>query len=151
MRGFEVVKDFAIKYDEKEVKMPCRATKTAAGYDFYSPIEISIPSGKSEVIWSNIKAYMEDDEFLALVVTSGMGKKGLILSNALGIIDSDYYGNVNTDGNIGFRITNLSDDTYTFKKGEKIGQGIFMKYLVADNDNCTGDIRVGGFGSTVKN
>ena len=148
MRGFEIVKDFAIKYDAKNIILPIRATKTSAGYDFYSPIEISIPSGCSEVIWSNIKAYCEDDEFLMLVVTSGMGKRGLILSNGVGIVDSDYYGNESTDGNIGFRITNLGKETYTFKKGEKIGQAIFMKYLIADQDNCTGNARTGGFGST---
>ncbi len=150
MRKFEIVRDFAIKYNvsRDDIIMPIRATKFAAGYDFFSPIEITIPSMASEVVWSNIKADMLDDEFLMLAVTSGMGKRGLILSNAIGVIDKDYYSNDNTDGNIGFWITNLGSESYTIKVGEKIGQGIFVKYLTTDVDNCKGLIRDGGFGST---
>ena len=150
MRGFERVQDFAIKYDEKDIIMPVRATKTSAGYDFFSPIEFSIPAGESEIVWTNIKSFMNDDEFLMLAVTSGMGKRGLILSQAVGIVDSDYYSNESNDGNIGFRITNLGKETYNFKKGEKVGQGIFVKYLMADEDNCLQATRVGGYGSTDK-
>jgi len=148
MRKFEIVKDFAIQYNNKDVIMPIRATYNSAGYDFFSPIEITIPSGESEVIWTNIKVACNSDEFFMLAVTSGMGKRGLMLPNSVGIIDSDYFENVNNDGNIGFRIYNLGKEPYTFKKNEKIGQGIFMKYLCADIDNCKQATRQGGFGST---
>ena len=148
MRGFEIVKDFAIKYNNKDITMPVRATRTSAGYDFFSPIELTIASGESEIIWTNIKSFMNTDEFLMLAVTSGMGKRGLILSNAIGVIDSDYYQNENNDGNIGFRLTNLGKNPYTFKVGEKIGQGIFFKYLTCDQDNFKDVKRQGGFGST---
>jgi len=150
MRFFEKVKDFAIKYDEHEITMPVRATLNSAGYDFFSPIEINIPAGSAEIIWTNIKACCNEDEFLMLCVTSGMGKRGLILSNGIGVIDSDYYSNENNDGNIGFRLHNLGKEDYLIKKGEKIGQGIFFKYLPADIDNCTNAVRKGGFGSTDK-
>ena len=148
MRKFEKVRDFAIKYDCKEVRLPVRATKYSAGYDFYSPIELTIPAGKSDIIWTNIKADCNPDEFLMLAVTSGMGKRGIILSNGIGVVDKDYYSNESNDGNIGFRLHNLGIEPYTFKVGEKIGQGIFVKYFVAEEDNCTNAIRSGGFGST---
>ncbi len=150
MRKFERVREDAIKYDVKpdDIIMPIRATKFAAGYDFFSPIEITIPSMKSELIWSNIKADMLEDEVLFIAVTSGMGKRGLIMSSAIGIIDKDYYSNANNDGNIGFRITNLGSEDYTIKVGEKIGEGVFLKYLTTDIDNCQGIVRDGGFGST---
>ena len=83
-----------------------------------------------------------------LAVTSGMGKRGIILSNGIGVVDKDYYSNESNDGNIGFRLHNLGIEPYTFKVGEKIGQGIFVKYFVAEEDNCTDAIRSGGFGST---
>jgi len=94
---------------------------------------------------------MNDDEYLMLCVTSGMGKKGIKLANGVGIVDADYYSNAKNDGNLGFLLQNLSSTDYVIKTGDKIGQGIFMKYLVVDNEAEISNERVGGFGSTVKN
>ena len=150
MRKFEVVKKEALKYDIVPQKMPARATKTSAGYDFYSPIDITIMPKTMEMIWTNIKAQFEPDEVLLLCVTSGMGKNGIMVANTLGVIDSDYYGNISNDGNMGFRLYNYSDQPYVIKAGDKIGQGVFMKYLTVDDEEEITTERVGGFGSTVK-
>ena len=48
-----------------------------------------------------------------------------------------------------FAFYNYKDEPTVIKKGETIGQAIFMKYLIADNDKADG-IRTGGFGSTDK-
>lgn len=64
-------------------------------------------------------------------------KKNLALANTTGIIDSDYYGNPDNDGNIGFKLRNLSDKTVVINKGEKVVQGIFVKYLTTDDDQTT--------------
>ena len=45
MRKFEIVKDEAIEYGEKDIIMPKRATKNSAGYDICSPTDIVIPAG----------------------------------------------------------------------------------------------------------
>ena len=79
-----------------------------------------------------------------------MGKRGLMLANNLGIIDCDYYGNVANDGNIGFRLYNFSDEPYVIKQGEKIGQGLFIKFLKVDDEETVTRKREGGFGSTDK-
>ena len=150
MRRFEVVKDEFIKYDIKDVKMPIRATKHSAGYDMYSPIDTVIEPGQMQMIWTNVKAQFNEDEVLILCVTSGMGKHGVMLANTLGIIDSDYYSNEGNDGNIGIRLYNFSDESYIIKAGDKIGQGMFMKYLCVDDEEEVTGIRKGGFGSTVK-
>ncbi len=150
MRKFEIVKENAIKYGVIPTKMPVRATKNSAGYDIYSPIDIVIEPKSMEMIWTNIKAQFEPDEVLLLCVTSGMGKHQIMLANTLGVIDSDYYGNVSNDGNLGFRLYNFGDTPYEIKAGDKIGQGIFMKYLTVDNEAEITSERVGGFGSTVK-
>lgn len=150
MRRFEVVKDEFIKYDIKDVKMPIRATKHSAGYDMYSPIDVTIEPGQMQMIWTNVKAQFNDDEVLLLCVTSGMGKHGVMLANTLGIIDSDYYSNEGNDGNIGIRLYNFSSEPYVVKAGDKIGQGMFMKYLCVDNEEEVTSVRKGGFGSTVK-
>ena len=150
MRKFEVVREDAIKYDVVPTKMPQRATKSSAGYDLFSPIDVVIAPKSMEMIWTNIKAQFEPDEVLLLCVTSGMGKHQIMLANTLGVIDSDYYGNISNDGNLGFRLYNFGNEPYEIKVGDKIGQGIFMKYLTVDNESEITTERVGGFGSTVK-
>jgi dUTP pyrophosphatase len=97
---------------------------------------------------TGLKAYMGEDEVLFLYNrSSNPKKKGLILANSVGVVDSDYYGNPDNDGHIMFAFYNVKDEDVTILKGERIGQGIFEKYLIADDDNATGT-REGGFGST---
>ena len=74
-------------------------------------------------------------------------KKGLVLANSVGIIDKDYYGNEDNDGHIMFAVWNFKAEDVKIEKGERIGQGIFQKYLVTDDDSAEGE-RTGGFGST---
>ncbi len=150
MRKIEVVRQDAIEYGQTEFKCPVRATKNSAGYDFYSPIDVVIKPQTMEMIWSNFKAQMNSDEVLILCVTSGMGKRGVMIANTIGVIDSDYYSNISNDGNLGFRLYNFSNQDYVIKKGDKIGQGIFMKFLTVDDEKEITETRVGGFGSTVK-
>lgn len=147
---FEVEKEF-MEYEKENAVLPKRATIHSAGYDFFSPIEIEIKPHASELIWTNIKAKFEEDEVLLLTVTSGMGKRGIMLANNVGIIDSDYFSNQFNDGNIGFRLYNFCDSPYTIKQGEKIGQGIFIKFLKVDDEEKVTQKRKGGFGSTDKN
>ena len=102
------------------------------------------------LVKTGIKSYMQDDEVLMLYNRSSNPKnKGLILANSVGVIDKDYYGNSDNDGHIMFAFFNIKDEDITIKKGEAIGQGVFQKYFVADNDQAEGE-RVGGFGSTSK-
>ena len=150
MRKFEVVREDAIQYGIVPNKLPARATKHSAGYDIYSPIDTVVEPKSMQMIWTNVKASFNEDEVLILCVTSGMGKKGIMVANTIGVIDCDYYGNVSNDGNLGFRLYNFSDEPYVIKAGDKIGQGIFMKYLTVDNEEEITATRVGGYGSTVK-
>ena len=150
MRKFEIVRDDALQYNCKPQKMPKRATKNSAGYDIYSPIDTTVMPQSMTMIWTNVKAQFNPDEVLLLCVTSGMGKHGIMVANTLGVIDSDYYGNISNDGNLGFRLYNYSNEPYEIKAGDKIGQGVFVKYLTVDNEEEITEERVGGFGSTVK-
>lgn len=74
-------------------------------------------------------------------------KKGFVMANGIGIIDSDYYENENNDGHFYFQYFNFLEHDLVVKKGDIIGQVIFMKFLVTDNDTADG-VRTGGFGST---
>ena len=145
-RFFEVVSDVHRKNDGN-ITVPTRVDPRSAGYDFYSPVDVVIPPYGMCMIWTDIKAFMEPDEVLQLYVRSSMGKHPVVIANGTGIIDSSYYGNADNDGNIGFRLLNLSEEPYVIESGMRIGQGVFQKYLVTDDDNADGE-RVGGFGST---
>ena len=149
-RGFEIAKGF----ENAEINIPIRKTKYSAGYDIEAAEDTVIPSFKKgmapTLIKTGIKAYMQDDEFLALYNrSSNPKKKGLILANSVGIIDKDYYENPDNDGHIMFAFYNIKEEDVVIKKGEAIGQGIFQKFFAVDNDGAEGE-RVGGFGSTSK-
>lgn len=150
MRKFEIVKDEAIKYDNKDIKLPVRATKNSVGYDFYSPIDVTIKAGETKLIFSNVKACFGEREGLILASTSGLGKKGLILANGIGIIESDYYNNESNDGNLGFMLHNMSENDIEIHIGDKIGQGFFINFLTVENESEITTVRTGGFGSTDK-
>lgn len=149
-RGFEVVVDEHRKTDGT-IKLPTRADKGSAGYDFYAADTFTVPAGGTGRTFTDVKAYMETDEVLMIHVRSSIGiKKNLILSNATGVIDSTYYSNESNDGNIGIFLTNLGDEDVTIQKGERIAQGIFMNYLTTSDDKTTNEVRSGGIGSSGK-
>ena len=191
-RTFEVCKN----YNKEEIKLPTRATKYSAGYDFMAAQDIEIPSfwknllpsGKRKektlgiaieyknkvldqsnecktdfktvlekvlimlkpiLVPTGIKASMNSDEYLMLCNRSSNPlKKLLLLGNGVGIVDADYYSNPSNDGEIKFLFWNFGIFNLVIKKGDYIGQGIFQKYLLIDNDKPRCIERTGGFGST---
>ena len=76
----------------EELKLPKRATKGSAGYDFFSPIDFSLAPGETIKIPTGIRAKIDDGWVLKIYPRSGLGFKfRLQLNNTVGIIDSDYY------------------------------------------------------------
>ena len=107
---------------------------------------------KPTLVHTGIKACMEDDEVLELYNRSSNPKKlGLILANSVGVVDADYYNNPDNDGEIMFAFYNFKPWSVTIKAGDKIGQGVFKKFL-RPTINCivNDEERTGGFGSTDK-
>ena len=149
-RGFEVAKG----YEEKNINLPIRKTAKSAAYDIEAAEDIIIPSFKKgmspTLIPTGLKAYMMDDEVLIIVPRSSSPKKqGISFPHSMGVIDADYYGNIDNDGHIFVQCINLKDEDVTIKKGDTVAQAMFQKYLIIDDDNATGE-RTGGFGSTNK-
>lgn len=150
MRGFEIVKG----YEDKKINLPIRKTQNSAGYDTEAAEDTVIPPFKSGIkptlVKTGIKAHCQPNEWIMVANrSSNPGKKHLVLANGIGIVDSDYYNNEDNDGHIMFAYFNMSDKEVTIKKGEVIGQLVFMNYLITDDDNAKGK-RKGGFGSTSK-
>lgn len=130
-------------------RLPERSTKYSAGYDFYNPKKVEIEPHNIKLVKTGIKAYFPDDFVLKLYNrSSNPKKKGVMLANSVGIVDSDYYGNPDNDGEIGFMFYNFTNEKVVLEAGEKIGQGIFEKYYRVSEEAEISNERVGGFGST---
>lgn len=149
-RGFEIAKGF----ENHDIVMPIRKTKYSAGYDVCAAEDCVIPpftfGSKPTLVKTGIKAYMQKDEYLMLCNrSSNPFKKGLVLANSVGIIDADFYENPDNDGAFCYAFYNYFNKPLEIKKGEVVGQAIFQKYMVTDNDVAEGE-RISGFGSTSK-
>lgn len=134
-----------------DIKLPTRATKGSAGYDYFAPFNIELKPGETIKIPTGIRCYMEEGWVLKNYPRSGLGFKfRLQLNNTVGIIDSDYYYSSN-EGHIMSKITNDSNENKTIfvKKGDGFIQGIFLEYGITYDDEVS-EIRDGGFGSTTK-
>lgn len=148
-RGFEVVSDSNRKHPNVDIELPVRGDKGSAGYDIRIPEKVVLAPNEKKLVWTDIKAYMLENEVLELHVRSSIGiKKGIILGNVTGIIDSTYYNNPSNEGNIGLCLFNISNNTVELEAGERVCQGIFKNYLIADNDTCLKENRTGGIGSS---
>lgn len=150
MRFFQEVDKKFIKIPGKTT-LPTRADRGSAGHDFYLKRDVTLASGESTLEPTDVKAFMAENEYLALVIRSSIGiKLGILLTNQFGVIDSSYYGNADNDGNIHIPLVNMTEETVTIKKGERIAQGIFQHYLTTNDDAPLNDSREGGFGSSGK-
>ena len=141
-----------IKTEYEDIKLPKRATKSSAGYDFFTPFGFELKVGQSIKIPTGIKCCMDESLFLGIVPRSSLGfKYRMQIDNTMGIIDGDYYNNASNEGHIFIKITNDSKENKTLKisKGEAFAQGIFFPYFLTDDDNVT-ETRTGGIGSTNK-
>ena len=149
--GFDNESEEVIKSLYDALKLPKRATKGSAGYDFFAPFDITLAPGKTIKVPTGIRAKMEDNYVLKLYPRSGLGfKYRLQLNNTVGIIDADYYYSDN-EGHIFAKITNDSNENKTveIKQGTGFMQGIFVEYGITIDDDAT-ETRNGGFGSTTK-
>lgn len=141
-----------LKYDSEGGpyrRLPERSTKNAAGYDFFNPDTVVIQPGEIKYVKTGIKSIFPNDYALLLLNrSSNPKKKGLILANGVGLVDADYYGNADNDGEIAFAFMNRLNEEVVIEAGEKLGQGMFVKFGVVSNEGEVENERTGGFGST---
>lgn len=143
-----------VEQSYRDIKLPKRSTKHSAGYDFVTPIRITLPPHSSCSVPTGIKCRFSANEktmwYLALYIRSSIGiKRGVIMSNGTGIIDADFYNNPDNEGDITLALTNTSSLTQVFDAGERICQGIFTLYGLTEDDNADTE-RTSGIGSTGK-
>ncbi len=158
MRKFEKIsfeqfkKD--ISDDEKlyeSYSLPKRSTKNSAGYDIASLEEYTLKPGKAHIFVTGLKVTMNSDEVLYLYGRSSFGYKyNITLANSVGVIDSDFYNNIDNEGHFKVKLINHGEKEVKINIGDRIAQGVFMKYLIVDNEEEIIKERKGGLGSTDK-
>jgi dUTP pyrophosphatase len=158
MRKFEKIsfeqfkKDFGddrMLYDS--IELPKRSTKKSAGYDIKSLEDGIIKPGEAMTFKTGLKVCMNDDECLYILSRSSQGYKyNVCLMNSVGLIDSDFYNNPANEGHFSVRLVNFGKDDFEVKKGDKLAQGVFSKFLTVDDEEEIEGERTGGLGSTGK-
>jgi len=131
-----------------QARLPMRADPCSAGYDFFLPENIVLHPGDVKLVYIDVKAYMDHDEVLLVAIRSSLAKNGIFLANAPGVIDASYYNNPSNEGNIGLLLYNATDRMYHFCAGDRVAQGIFVRYLTVTGDRVISDQRTGGHGSS---
>lgn len=141
--------DIKIKAMNEHFRIPTAGSEQSAGSDLYAaesdPIEIA--AGESKLIHTGIALEIPNGYFGAIFARSGLAtKQGLAPANKVGVIDSDYRGEILV------MLHNHSDKTRTVKPGDRIAQLVIIPYIKAEfmlvnslDDTDRGD---GGFGST---
>ena len=143
-----MVKFEKVKRITEEIELPIRSTLNSAGYDFFAIEDIIFNPETITRVFTGVKCELMPNQVLILANrSSNPSKKGLVLLNGIGVIDADYYGNPDNDGEIAFEFYNMLDKVVEIKKGEKLGQGLILKFDKVEDDYTT-NIRRSGWGST---
>ena len=127
-----------IKEIYDQIKLPKRATRGSAGYDFFSPVDFELKPGETIKIPTGIRVFIESDWVLNIFPRSGLGFKfRLQMNNTVGIIDSDYFYSDN-EGHIFVKLTNDTNEgkTVSVAQGTGMVQGMFMQYVVTSDDDA---------------
>ncbi len=133
----------------ESIRLPERATRGSAGYDFHAPVSFALAPGAEIRIPTGIRAKMDPGYVLMLFPRSSLGfRYRLQLNNTVGIIDSDYY-SARNEGHIWCKLTNDTHEekTVSLSAGDGMVQGIFLPFGITLDDESEGE-RIGGFGST---
>ncbi len=142
-----------VKRTDPRAQLPARSTSGSAGMDLRAVLDeplTLVPGGRTSVP-TGIAIGLPSAETVGLVFArSGLAiKHGLALSNGVGVIDSDYTGEIRVG------LVNLSDTAYTIEPGERIAQLVIMPVCLPETIEVEyleqTDRGAGGFGSTGRN
>lgn len=145
MRRFEWMPGF----DHTGLALPRRHSPLSAGYDLACAQDITLAPGALALVGTGLRVQLPEGEFLAVYARSSLAvKHRVMLANAVGVIDADYYDNVDNLGHILIALLNLGSSAVSIERGERVAQAVFTTFHVADDDRVIDARRSGGFGST---
>lgn len=130
------------------VTLPARETAGSAGFDLASSADLTIEPGQILLVPTGLVVRVPDGYFLGIFARSSTPyKRGLVVPNGVGIVDSDYCG---PDDEIKVQVLNITKEPVHVRRGDRIAQGIFLKFAAPEWDEgpVETDRTRGGFGST---
>ncbi|AYA03921.1 dUTP diphosphatase [Acinetobacter sp. WCHAc010034] len=136
-----------------EWPMPAYATSGSAGLDLRACVEQTtvIEPGQTVLVKTGLAIYIEDVNFAGMILPrSGLGHKhGIVLGNLVGLIDSDYQGELMVS------VWNRSQTAFSLEPGERLAQYVLVPVVQAEFDLvdefAATERGAGGFGHTGKN
>lgn len=143
-----------VKKLHPDAVIPKYQTDGAAGADFHActpNVSIWVAPGRTVRVPTGIAMFIGDPGYvLQLSPRSGLGTKGIILANTIGLIDSDY------QGEIAIMLYNRSHEAFEVHHGDRVAQGMFLPvklayFNVVDDFDVRTARGAGGFGSTGRN
>ncbi len=132
----------------KDIPLPEHATEGSAGMDLRACIDgaMTLKPGQTELIPTGIAIHIGDPKLAATILPrSGLGHKhGIVLGNLVGLIDSDYQGQLYVS------VWNRGHDEFTIEMGDRIAQLVFVPVVQVDFEQVEEfedtDRGAGGFG-----
>jgi dUTP pyrophosphatase len=136
-----------VKRFDKGLALPEYKTAGAAGFDLAARETVTIPAHAVGYVPLNVAVETPEDHFLLIATRGSTHKRGLMLANSVGIGDSDFRGD---EDEYQAALLNFTDQPVTVERGDRIAQGIFIKFTRGEweeVEKMESKTR-GGFGST---
>lgn len=130
------------------VPLPARETAGSAGFDLAASVDLAVEPGQIVLVPTGLIVRVPDGYFLGIFARSSTPyKRGLVVPNGVGIVDSDYCG---PEDEIKIQVLNITKEPVQIKRGDRIAQGIFLKFAAPEWDEGPVETNAtrGGFGST---
>jgi dUTP pyrophosphatase len=124
--------------------LPKRANPTDAGADLRTTEPFELYPGETKLVDTGVAVKIPEGFAGFVFNRSGQGKKGIILLNSVGVIDSDYRGNIKV------ALKNISEEKHKIEAGDRIAQLVIIPVIICDFVDSWNDTErgTGGFGST---
>jgi dUTP pyrophosphatase len=132
----------------EDVPLPGYQTAGAAGFDIAAAADVAIEPGQVTLVPTGLVIEVPPEMFLAVFARSSTPlKRGLIVANGVGVVDSDYCGPADE---VKIQVLNVTTSTVVVRAGDRIAQGIFLPAtrVVWDEAELAKAASRGGFGST---
>ena len=131
-----------------DARLPHYETAGAAGFDFTAVADVTVEPGRVALVPTGLVVKVPDGMFLGIFARSSTPvKRGLMVANGVGVIDSDYCGSTDE---VKIAVMNFTGAPVTVRAGDRIAQGIFLAAPRVEwvESALTAQPPRGGFGSS---
>ena len=140
--------EIAVHRLDPSVPLPRYETAGAAGFDLAAAADVSVAPGEVALVPTGLVIAVPPGHFLGVFARSSTPlKRGLMVANGVGVVDSDYCG---PQDEVKVQVLNFTQTPVTIRRGDRIAQGLILPFVRAELKDGTGPSGKtrGGFGST---